>query len=141
MPDPCAETGREEGVTAVPLRALVARYPAWGGAVDAAIFGWATRTGADNRNVARMSLLLAGLPVGVCGTTINRRRCASGMDAIIWGAGAIRAGEADLIIAGGVESVSCAPFVMPNADSAGLSAGGAQLPRQPSADECDDGAA
>lgn len=86
-------------------------------AVDDVIFGSANQAGEDNRNVARMSLLLAGLPVGVSGTTINRL-CGSGMDAVITAARAIKAGEAELVIAGGVESMSRAPFVMPKADSA-----------------------
>ncbi|WP_323014193.1 3-oxoadipyl-CoA thiolase, partial [Devosia sp.] len=86
-------------------------------AVDDVIFGNANQAGEDNRNVARMSLLLAGLPLGVTGTTINRL-CGSGMDAVLVAARAIKAGEADLIIAGGTESMSRAPFVMPKADSA-----------------------
>jgi len=81
------------------------------------IFGCANQAGEDNRNVARMSLLLAGYPVTVSGTTMNRL-CGSGMDAIITAARAIKAGEADLIIAGGVESMSRAPFVMPKAETA-----------------------
>ncbi len=81
------------------------------------IFGCANQAGEDNRNVARMSALLAGLPVGVTGTTINRL-CGSGMDAVLTAARAIAAGEADLMIAGGVESMSRAPFVMPKAESA-----------------------
>ncbi len=109
---------RADDLGAVPLRALQERNPGvdWD-AVDDVIFGCANQAGEDNRNVARMSLLLAGLPVGVSGTTINRL-CGSGMDAIIQGARAIKAGEADLIIAGGVESMSRAPFVMPKAESA-----------------------
>lgn len=85
--------------------------------MDDVIFGSANQAGEDNRNVARMSLLLAGLPVGVSGTTINRL-CGSGMDAVITAARAIKAGEAELIVAGGVESMSRAPLVMPKADSA-----------------------
>ena len=81
------------------------------------IFGCANQAGEDNRNVARMSLLLAGLPLEVSGTTINRL-CGSGMDAVIAAARAIRAGEAELMIAGGVESMSRAPFVMPKAETA-----------------------
>jgi acetyl-CoA acyltransferase len=86
-------------------------------AVDDVILGCANQAGEDNRNVARMSLLLAGLPVGVTGTTINRL-CGSGMDAVLSGARQIRAGEAGLVIAGGVESMSRAPFVMPKAEAA-----------------------
>lgn len=109
---------RADDLGAVPLRALMARNPNvdWE-AVDDVIYGSANQAGEDNRNVARMSLLLAGLPVNVSGTTINRL-CGSGMDAIIYAARAIRAGEAELMIAGGVESMSRAPFVMPKADSA-----------------------
>ena len=109
---------RADDLGAVPLRALMARNPDvdWE-AVDDVIYGSANQAGEDNRNVARMSLLLAGLPVNVSGTTINRL-CGSGMDAVIYAARAIRAGEAELMIAGGVESMSRAPFVMPKADSA-----------------------
>ena len=109
---------RADDLGAVPLRALMDRNPQvdWA-AVDDVIFGCANQAGEDNRNVARMSLLLAGLPEGVSGTTINRL-CGSGMDAVIAGARAIRTGEADLILAGGVESMSRAPFVMPKADTA-----------------------
>jgi len=109
---------RPDDLGAVPLRALMAENTSvdWE-AVDDVIFGCANQAGEDNRNVARMSLLLAGLPVGVSGTTINRL-CGSGMDAVIAAARAIRAGDADLVIAGGVESMSRAPFVLPKADSA-----------------------
>jgi len=109
---------RPDDLGAIPLRALMAEHAGvdWE-AVDDVIFGCANQAGEDNRNVARMSLLLAGLPVGVPGTTINRL-CGSGMDAVITAARAIRAGEADLVIAGGTESMSRAPFVMPKADSA-----------------------
>ena len=109
---------RADDLGAVPLRALMARNPGvdWA-AVDDVIFGCANQAGEDNRNVARMSALLAGLPVGVTGTTINRL-CGSGMDAVLVAARAIAAGEAGLMIAGGVESMSRAPFVMPKADSA-----------------------
>jgi acetyl-CoA acyltransferase len=86
-------------------------------AVDDVIYGCANQAGEDNRNVARMSLLLAGLPVSVTGTTINRL-CGSGMDAVITAARAIKSGEAELMIAGGVESMSRAPFVMPKAETA-----------------------
>jgi acetyl-CoA acyltransferase len=109
---------RADDLGAVPLKALMARNPSvdWE-AVDDVIFGCANQAGEDNRNVARMSLLLAGLPIAVPGTTINRL-CGSGMDAVITAARAIKAGEADLMIAGGVESMSRAPFVLPKADSA-----------------------
>lgn len=109
---------RADDLGAIPLRALMERNALvdWE-AVDDVIFGSANQAGEDNRNVARMSLLLAGLPVGVSGTTINRL-CGSGMDAVISAARAIKAGEDELIIAGGVESMSRAPFVMPKADAA-----------------------
>jgi len=109
---------RADDLGAVPLRELMARNASvdWE-AVDDVIFGCANQAGEDNRNVARMSLLLAGLPASVPGTTINRL-CGSGMDAIIAAARAIKAGEAELMIAGGVESMSRAPFVMPKADTA-----------------------
>ncbi|MCA0257504.1 MAG: 3-oxoadipyl-CoA thiolase [Proteobacteria bacterium] len=111
-------TVRADDLGAVPLKALVERNPSvdWE-AVDDVIFGCANQAGEDNRNVARMSLLLAGLPVSLTGTTINRL-CGSGMDALITAARAIKAGEAELMIAGGVESMSRAPFVMPKADTA-----------------------
>ena len=109
---------RTDDLGAIPLRALMARNAGtdWA-AVDDVIFGCANQAGEDNRNVARMSLLLAGLPVGVTGTTINRL-CGSGMDAILTAARTIATGEASLMIAGGVESMSRAPFVMPKADTA-----------------------
>ncbi len=109
---------RADDLGAVPLRALIARNTQvdWA-AVDDVLFGCANQAGEDNRNVARMSSLLAGLPETVSGTTLNRL-CGSGLDAISYGARAIRAGDADLIIAGGVESMSRAPFVMPKANSA-----------------------
>ena len=109
---------RPDDLGAMPLRALMARNPGldWD-AVDDVILGCANQAGEDNRNVARMSALLAGLPVAVTGTTINRL-CGSGMDAILAAARQIAAGEADLMIAGGVESMSRAPFVIPKADSA-----------------------
>lgn len=109
---------RADDLGAIPLKALMQRNANvdWQ-AVDDVIFGCANQAGEDNRNVARMSLLLAGLPLEVSGTTINRL-CGSGMDAVIAAARAIRAGEAELMIAGGVESMSRAPFVMPKAESA-----------------------
>lgn len=109
---------RTDDLAAIPLRALVARNSGvdWT-AVDDVILGCANQAGEDNRNVARMAVLLAGLPVGVTGTTINRL-CGSGMDAVLVAARQIAAGEAQLMIAGGVESMSRAPFVMPKADTA-----------------------
>ncbi len=109
---------RADDLGAVPLRALMARNPGvdWT-AVDDVIFGCANQAGEDNRNVARMAALLAGLPVTLTGTTINRL-CGSGMDAVLVAARQIKAGEADLMIAGGVESMSRAPFVMPKAETA-----------------------
>ncbi|MEF3128595.1 3-oxoadipyl-CoA thiolase [Rhizobium leguminosarum] len=109
---------RADDLGAIPLKALMARNSAvdWE-AVDDVIFGCANQAGEDNRNVARMSALLAGLPIAVPGTTINRL-CGSGMDAVITAARAIRSGEAELMIAGGVESMSRAPFVMPKAETA-----------------------
>ncbi|WP_165223930.1 3-oxoadipyl-CoA thiolase [Affinirhizobium pseudoryzae] len=109
---------RADDLGAVPLKALMERNTSvdWE-AVEDVIFGCANQAGEDNRNVARMSSLLAGLPVSVTGTTINRL-CGSGMDAVITAARAIKAGEAELMIAGGVESMSRAPFVMPKAETA-----------------------
>ena len=109
---------RADDLGAVPLAALVARHPQldWAAVTDV-IFGCANQAGEDNRNVARMSALLAGLPVEVPGATINRL-CGSGLDAVGTAARAIKAGEAQLMIAGGVESMSRAPFVMPKAESA-----------------------
>ncbi len=109
---------RADDLGAVPLRALMARHARvdWE-AVDDVLYGCANQAGEDNRNVARMAALLAGLPIAVPGMTINRL-CGSGMDAVGSAARAIRAGEAELMIAGGVESMSRAPFVMPKAESA-----------------------
>ena len=103
---------RTDDLAAIPIRALMARNPRvdWG-AVDDVIYGCANQAGEDNRNVARMAALLAGLPVGVPGTTVNRL-CGSSMDAIATAARAIQTGDMDLVIAGGVESMSRAPFVM-----------------------------
>ncbi|MBV2184407.1 MAG: 3-oxoadipyl-CoA thiolase [Rhizobium sp.] len=109
---------RADDLGAVPLKALMERHVGLDfEAVDDVIYGCANQAGEDNRNVARMSLLLAGLPASLGGTTINRL-CGSGMDAVIAAARAIKAGEADLMIAGGVESMSRAPFVMPKAEAA-----------------------
>jgi 3-oxoadipyl-CoA thiolase len=109
---------RTDDLAAIPLRALMARNATldWA-AVEEVILGCANQAGEDNRNVARMASLLAGLPETVPGTTMNRL-CGSGMDAVIAAARAIKAGEADLMIAGGVESMSRAPFVMPKAEAA-----------------------
>jgi 3-oxoadipyl-CoA thiolase len=108
---------RTDDLAAIPIKALMERNPAvdWG-AVDDVIFGCANQAGEDNRNVARMALLLAGLPKEVTGSTINRL-CGSSMDAVGSAARAIKSGEADLMIAGGVESMSRAPFVMGKADA------------------------
>jgi 3-oxoadipyl-CoA thiolase len=109
---------RADDLGAIPLKALMERNASVDWAkVDDVIFGCANQAGEDNRNVARMSLLLAGLPIDVPGTTINRL-CGSGMDAVLTAARAIKSGEADLIVAGGVESMSRAPFVVPKADAA-----------------------
>ncbi|MDR6817772.1 acetyl-CoA acyltransferase [Neorhizobium sp. 2083] len=109
---------RADDLAAIPLKALMERNASvdWEAVADV-IYGCANQAGEDNRNVARMAGLLAGLPVGVGGTTMNRL-CGSGMDAVITAARAIKAGEAELMIAGGVESMSRAPFVMPKADIA-----------------------
>jgi acetyl-CoA acyltransferase len=109
---------RADDLGAIPLRALMNRNPEvdWS-AVQDVIFGCANQAGEDNRNVARMSALLAGLPPEVPGATINRL-CGSGLDAVGTAARAIKAGEASLMIAGGVESMTRAPFVMGKADSA-----------------------
>lgn len=108
---------RADDLGAIPIAALMARHDIDWAAVEEVYYGCANQAGEDNRNVARMSALLAGLPVEVPGTTMNRL-CGSGMDAVIAAARAIRAGEMDLAIAGGVESMSRAPFVMPKAESA-----------------------
>ena len=109
---------RPDDLGAIPLKALIQRNTKvdWT-AVDDVYFGCANQAGEDNRNVARMSLLLAGLPDSVPGATINRL-CGSGLDAVNLAARAIRSGEAELVIAGGVESMTRAPFVMAKADSA-----------------------
>lgn len=109
---------RADDLGAIPLKALMARNPKvdWAAVTDV-IFGCANQAGEDNRNVAHMASLLAGLPFEVPGSTVNRL-CGSGLDALGSAARAIRAGEAGLMIAGGVESMSRAPFVMPKAESA-----------------------
>lgn len=111
-------TIRADDLGAIPIKALQERNPdvMWS-EIDDVLFGCANQAGEDNRNVARMSALLAGLPESVPGGTINRL-CGSGMDAVGTAARAIKAGDAELIIAGGVESMSRAPFVMPKATSA-----------------------
>ncbi|WP_209835370.1 3-oxoadipyl-CoA thiolase [Ruegeria sp. HKCCE3926] len=111
-------TVRTDDLAALPLAALKARNPQvdWA-SVDDVIYGDANQAGESNRNVARMAALLAGLPIDVPGTTVNRL-CASGMDAVGMAARGIKAGDYDLAIAGGVESMSRAPFVMPKASSA-----------------------
>ncbi len=109
---------RPDDLGAAPLRALAERNPGMDiGAIDEVLYGCANQAGEDNRNVARMSLLLAGYPDSIPGTTLNRL-CGSGMDAVITAARAIRAGELGLAIAGGVESMSRAPFVVPKAETA-----------------------
>ena len=108
---------RADELSAVPLAAIVARNPGLVGAVDDVIMGCANQAGEDNRNVARMAALLSGFGESAPGTTINRL-CGSGMDAVAMAARAIKAGEAEIIIAGGVESMTRAPFVMPKADTA-----------------------
>ena len=109
---------RADDLGAVPLRALMERNPGvdWT-AIDDVVFGCANQAGEDNRNVARMASLLAGLPENVSGTTVNRL-CGSGMDAVGTAARAIKSGEASLMIAGGVESMTRAPFVMGKAETA-----------------------
>jgi 3-oxoadipyl-CoA thiolase len=109
---------RTDDLAAIPLKALMARNPGvdWAAVTDV-LYGCANQAGEDNRNVAHMASLLAGLPIEVPGATINRL-CGSGLDAVGTAARAIKAGEATLMLAGGVESMSRAPFVMPKADSA-----------------------
>ncbi|WP_265518613.1 3-oxoadipyl-CoA thiolase [Nitratireductor luteus] len=109
---------RADDLAALPIKALIERNPGidWA-AIDDVFYGCANQAGEDNRNVARMAVLLAGLPVQVPGSTVNRL-CGSGMDAVTIAARAIKAGEADIMIAGGVESMSRAPFVMPKAETA-----------------------
>jgi len=109
---------RADDLAAIPIRALIERNPAvdWL-TVDDVIYGCANQAGEDNRNVGRMALLLAGLPEQVPGATINRL-CGSSLDSVATASRAIKSGEADLIIAGGVESMSRAPFVLAKADTA-----------------------
>src|SRR5277367_3880763 len=109
---------RTDDLAAIPVKALIERNPAvdWN-ALDDVVYGCANQSGEDNRNVGRMALLLAGLPKEVPGATVNRL-CGSSMDAVASAARAMKCGEADLVIAGGVESMSRAPFVMAKADAA-----------------------
>src|SRR5438270_12451196 len=109
---------RADDLAAVPIRALMERNPDvdWA-ALDDVLYGCANQAGEDNRNVGRMALLLAGLPVDVPAATVNRL-CGSGMEALGQLARAIKCGEAEIGIAGGVESMTRAPFVMPKAESA-----------------------
>ncbi|TXI09591.1 MAG: 3-oxoadipyl-CoA thiolase [Polynucleobacter sp.] len=109
---------RADDLGSLPIKALMSRHPQvdWS-ALDDIVYGCANQAGEDNRNVARMSGLLAGLPLNTTGTTVNRL-CGSGMDAVGSAARSIKSGETQLLIAGGVESMSRAPFVMPKADSA-----------------------
>jgi 3-oxoadipyl-CoA thiolase len=109
---------RTDDLAAIPIKALLDRNPSvdWN-ALDDVVYGCANQAGEDNRNVGRMALLLAGLPKEVPGTTVNRL-CGSSMDAVATASRAIKSGEADLVIAGGVESMSRAPFVISKADSA-----------------------
>ena len=108
---------RADDLAAIPIRALVERHPGLAEHIDDVYYGSTNQAGEDNRNVARMALLLADLPDHVPGVTVNRL-CGSGLEAIVQAARAIRTGEADVIIAGGVESMSRAPFVLPKAESA-----------------------
>jgi len=109
---------RPDDLAAIPLAALLKRNPALEpAAVEEVLLGCANQAGEDNRNVARMALLLAGLPVAVPGATVNRL-CGSGLDALAMAARIVRTGEAGVVIAGGVESMSRAPFVLPKADAA-----------------------
>src|SRR6266700_2341787 len=109
---------RADDLAAIPIKALVERNPKveWG-AIDDVIYGCANQAGEDNRNVARMALLLAGLPKEISGATVNRL-CGSSLESLSVAARAIKSGEADLVIAGGVESMSRAPFVMPKSEAA-----------------------
>src|SRR5438874_11350249 len=109
---------RADDLAAIPIKSLMERNPKvdWG-ALDDVIYGCANQAGEDNRNVARMALLLAGLPKEVPGATVNRL-CGSSMEAVSLAARAIKSGEASLVIAGGVESMSRAPFVMAKAEAA-----------------------
>ena len=111
-------TVRTDDLAAIPIKSLMERNESvdWENVNDV-YYGCANQAGEDNRNVARMATLLAGLPINVPGATINRL-CGSGMDAILTAARVIKSGEADIILAGGVESMTRAPFVMPKSSSA-----------------------
>src|SRR3546814_15408672 len=113
---------RCDDLAALPIRELADRTSLDPAAIDDVILGSANQAGEDNRNVARMAALLAGLPDTVGGSTVNRL-CASGLDAVGTAARAIRAGDADLMIAGGVERMSRAPFVMPQVEKIGRTSG------------------
>jgi 3-oxoadipyl-CoA thiolase len=102
---------RADDLAALPIRELLRRHPGMGEAVEEVFLGCANQAGEDNRNVARMALLLAGLPDSIPGATVNRL-CASGLDAVAAAARAIKSGEIDLAIAGGSESMTRAPFVI-----------------------------
>ncbi len=109
---------RTDDLAALPIAALLKRNPSLDpAAIEEVLLGCANQAGEDNRNVARMAALLAGLPVSVAGATVNRL-CGSGLDAIAMAARAVRTGEAELVVAGGAESMSRAPFVIPKADTA-----------------------
>jgi 3-oxoadipyl-CoA thiolase len=108
---------RADDLAALPIRGLLARHPRIAEVVDEVILGCANQAGEDNRNVARMAALLAGLPDSIPGVTMNRL-CASGLDAVGTAARAIRGGELDIVIAGGVESMTRAPLVMGKAEAA-----------------------
>src|SRR5690349_10373735 len=109
-------TVRPDDMAGLAIARLLARHPTLDAEqIDDVILGCANQAGEDNRNVARMALLLAGLPASVPGTTVNRL-CSSGLEAVAQAARAIRTGETDLVIAGGVEGMSRSPFVMPKAD-------------------------
>src|SRR6202030_1828411 len=109
---------RADDLAAVPIAALLKRNPTLDpAAIEELLLGCANQAGEDNRNVARMAALLAGLPVSVPGATVNRL-CGSGLDAVAMAARIIRAGAAEVVLAGGVESMSRAPFVIPKADGA-----------------------
>src|SRR5271165_4982793 len=108
---------RADDLAAIPIRALLSRHPSLAGAVEEVVLGCANQAGEDNRNLARMALLLAGLPETVPGVTVNRL-CASGLEAVAAAARAIKAGETSLAIAGGAESMTRAPLVMGKAETA-----------------------
>src|SRR5271166_1467053 len=110
----CLKDVRPDDLAALVIRAIVERNQVDPNAIEDVLLGCANQAGEDNRNVARMAVLLAGFPVSVPGATLNRL-CGSGLDALAMAARVVRAGEAEVVIAGGVESMSRAPFVMPKA--------------------------